>query len=35
MPTNADAIADLEASKKTLENQCNAATGTTFRKGLA
>jgi len=34
MATNGDAINDLEASKKALEDQCNGASGTTFLKLL-
>lgn len=34
MSTNADTIAALEASKKTLEDACNGASGTTFLKLL-
>jgi hypothetical protein len=34
MATNADAIKDLEASKKTFEDQCNDASGATLLKLL-
>ncbi|MBV9736467.1 MAG: hypothetical protein JO209_11235 [Acidisphaera sp.] len=34
MPTNAEVIDGLEASKKALEDQCNGASGATFLKLL-